>query len=96
MASCDVSLVDGFSIGLRCSIGGGSTFGGGNLNYAGVAPCPDQQGPNCINDEGYADSQSDVDAYFQVGVQDGNNYCIWKNCPIFNFETSQGLSCTVN
>lgn len=43
-----------------------------------------------------AASQGDVDAFFQQGVQNDNNYCIWVNrSQDYYFPTGDGLICTV-
>ncbi|KAK4500968.1 hypothetical protein PRZ48_006774 [Zasmidium cellare] len=111
-ANCDVSLVDGYSSAVGCVPSSTNQLIGGYNNLYATGACPDQQGPNCINTQGYgksdskrrivqsmasiaslhlllpnlaltsnpAASQSDVDAFFQQGVNGGDNYCIWVNC----------------
>ncbi|KAF2164270.1 hypothetical protein M409DRAFT_25613 [Zasmidium cellare ATCC 36951] len=66
-ANCDISLVDGYSLSAGCVANNTEQIIGGyeDLNGNGI-PCPDQQGPNCINTEGYAASQSDY-YYFPTG-----------------------------
>ncbi|KAF2163626.1 hypothetical protein M409DRAFT_57497 [Zasmidium cellare ATCC 36951] len=100
-ANCDISLVDGYSSAVACVPSSTKQLIGGYSNlYNGGVACPDQQGPNCINTEGYAASQSDVNAFFQQGISSGNNYSkapgIWVNCSQdYYFPTGDGLVCTV-
>ncbi|KAF2165291.1 hypothetical protein M409DRAFT_24142 [Zasmidium cellare ATCC 36951] len=96
-ANCDISLVDGYSVSVGCVPAGDNQLIGSNQSLLGHGiPCPDQQGPYCINTEGYAPSQSDVLPFFQQGVQNGNNYCIWDSCAQdYYFPTGTGLDCFV-
>lgn len=82
-ANCDISLVDGYSVAMECTPSGYASVGGGTDLWATGEPCVDgsEEGETiCLNAEGYAASQSDVTAFFQKGIQNGNNYCIWWAC----------------
>ncbi|KAF2159138.1 hypothetical protein M409DRAFT_61090 [Zasmidium cellare ATCC 36951] len=97
-ANCDISLVDGYSNSVGCVpsndyqlIGEYEDLYGNGIN------CPDQQGVNCINQEGpYATSQDQIDAFFQQGTYNDNNYCIFPDCgQDYYFATGAGLICSV-
>ncbi|CAD6586149.1 MAG: hypothetical protein ASARMPREDX12_002286 [Alectoria sarmentosa] len=98
-ANCDISLVDGYSVALQCEIEGAASVGGPTDLWATGEPCVDgsEEGETiCLNAEGYAPKQSDVTAFFQKGLQNGNNYCIWTDCSqdVF-FPVGNTISCHV-
>ena len=99
VANCDMSLVDGYSLSVACGVSDRTTpIIGGIADLWSLGNCPDQQGPNCKNDNGYASNQSDVDAFFQPAVQasTANNYCIWVNCSQdFYFPVTENMACYV-
>jgi hypothetical protein len=93
-----VSLVDGYSLSLYGQADGvDNAIGGGVDLYQTGIGCPDQQGPNCINTNGYGGGQDQVDAFFQPAVQNGNNYCIWQYCSQdYFFDVNAGVTFTVS
>ena len=96
-ANCDMSLVDGYSSAVNCVADGAPSNIGGSTDLYSLNACPDQSGPNCINQNGYAASQSDVDQFFQAGLTNGNSYCIWVDCSQdYYFPVSNNLICSVN
>ena len=96
-ANCDISLVDGYSLSLICapSSSTGSFIGGTVDLWTEGNSCPDKQGPNCINQNGYAPNQGDVNKFFQPAVQN-QDYCIWVNCAQdYYFPVTDTLNCYV-
>ena len=95
----DVSLVDGYSLSVKCT-SGSTTFGGSTNLWKTGKTCYDTslQGQGiCKNDKGYAASQSEVTAFFQAGIQNGNRFCIWKNCAaVPGFPVTNSVSCHVS
>ena len=98
-ANCDISLVDGYSVALKCTIAGHGSVGGSTDLWTTGKPCVDgkEEGETiCLNDEGYAPSQSDVTPFFQQGLINGNNYCIWDDCAqSIYFPVGTAISCQV-
>ena len=94
----DVSLVDGYSLSVKCT--SGSTVIGGDRNlWKTGKTCYDRsllQYDICKNDRGYAATQHDVTLFFQRGVDDGQKFCIWKNCPSPGWPVNQDISCHVS
>ena len=94
----DVSLVDGYSLSVTCKAGSVTIGGPTNLFKTGKM-CDDTSELErgiCKNDQGYADTQDEVTDFFQTGVQDGNVYCIWKNCPVPAWDVGDDISCHVS
>ena len=94
----DVSLVDGYSLSVKCTAGSTSIGGDKNLWKTGK-PCRDTslQGRGiCKNDQGYAPNQSDVTAFFQEGLKGGNEFCIWKNCKAPGWPVGRDIKCHVS
>ena len=94
----DVSLVDGYSLSVKCTSGSVTIGGSKNLWKTGRT-CYDTslEGRGiCKNDRGYAATQKDVTLFFQEGLQDGNAFCIWKNCKTPGFPVTNGISCHVS
>ena len=95
----DVSLVDGYSLSVRC-VSGSTVFGGSTNLWKTGNTCYDTSllGRNiCKNAKGYADAQSQVTNFFQQGVQNGNSFCIWKNCAqVPGFPVTNAISCHVS
>lgn len=95
----DVSLVDGYSLSVRCTSGSAVIGGSTNLWKTGYS-CSDTSLLSrniCHNDKGYADAQSDVSLFFQQGVNNGNRFCIWKNCAqVPGFPVTNAISCHVS
>lgn len=94
----DVSLVDGYSLSVKCTAGSTSIGGSTNLWKTGKK-CVDTSQKSrgvCKNDKGYAASQSDVTAFFQAGLKNGNNFCIWKNCKVPAWPVTADVSCHVS
>ena len=99
-ANCDISLVDGYSLSVACQTANTPTIGGYTNLWSTGAWCDDQsmvgQGI-CKNDKGYADTTGEVAWFFQNGINNGNNYCIWKNCwQDYFFNVEQEISCHVS
>ena len=94
----DVSLVDGYSLSVKCTAGSKTIGGSTNLWKTGKK-CVDTSLKSrgiCKNDKGYAASQSDVTAFFQAGLKNGNNFCIWKNCKVPAWPVTADVSCHVS
>lgn len=94
----DVSLVDGYSLSVRCQ-GGSTTFGGSKDLWKTGKPCRDTSllGRGiCKNDKGYAPTQADVTAFFQEGLKGGNDFCIWKNCKVPAWDVGRDIKCHVS
>ena len=95
----DVSLVDGYSLSVRCSSGSAAFGGNTNLWKTGYQ-CYDTSLLSrniCKNARGYADAQKDVTNFFQQGVKNGNSFCIWKNCAqVPGFPVTNSISCHVS
>ncbi|KAL8828870.1 MAG: hypothetical protein Q9191_002344 [Dirinaria sp. TL-2023a] len=82
LAYGDISLVDGYSLSVKCTAGSKTIGGSTNLWKTGK-PCYDTSLKSrgiCKNDRGYAPAQKDVTNFFQEGVKNGNHFCIWQNC----------------
>ena len=95
----DVSLVDGYSLSVRCT-SGSTVFGGSTNLWKTGYQCYDTSllGRNiCKNARGYADAQKDVTNFFQQGVKNGNSFCIWKNCAqVPGFPVTNSISCHIS
>lgn len=76
--------------------GASDTVGGPTDLWTTGEPCVDQSGSLCLNAEGYAPSQGDVTPFFQQGLENGNDYCIWDDCSqdIF-FPVGGNISCHI-
>ena len=81
--NCDMSLVDGYSLSMKCDLPGGKHVGGTqNLWHTG-APCQDKSMEKegiCKNDKAYVGTQGAVTEFFKKGIVNGNNYCTFVNC----------------
>ena len=109
--NCDISLVDGFSLPLECTIPGASPEKiGGLVDLTSLTPCPGGlQGDNtCPNTQGYAASEGQVSSFFQNANQPnaggsagpGGNYCVWQTCSgpsdtFWNSASNPTISCQV-
>ena len=87
-SNCDMSLVDGYSLSVKCDIKGHKAIGGTKNLWKTGKPCVDkaeEKGGVCVNAQGTAPAQSDVTAFFKEGV-DGHkeNDCIWDYCHVNN------------
>ena len=98
-SNCDISLVDGYSLSVTCTMKGASQpqIGGSvDLWTSGTCPGGAQDG-FCKNANAYDAAQSDVDAFFQPGIKAPNNYCIWWACTQDSFFNSGSeISCHVS
>lgn len=99
-ANCDMSLGDGYSLSVKCDVPGHHSIGGNTNLWKTGKPCVDksQEGRGiCKNDKGYAPNQSDVTPFFQAGINNGNDYCIWVNCKQdYYFPVSADINCHVS
>jgi len=94
--NCDISLVDGFSLPLECTIPGSKPEKiGGTKDLSEFNDCPSPGDDNtCKNSNSYHDASS-VPPYFQdanvpymapndntdpTTLSKGGNYCIWQTC----------------
>ena len=78
-SNCDMSIVDGFSLPVKCSWGG--QFIGGSEDLNTLATCPTvAEDQTCSNTGAYV-SYDAVTQYFKNGL-DGvnNNYCNYQTC----------------
>ncbi|KAG6993872.1 hypothetical protein G7Y79_00050g086090 [Physcia stellaris] len=94
----DVSLVDGYSLSVTCQTGS-VTIGGPTDLFKTGKTCEDTSLLDhgiCKNDKGYADTQDEVTDFFQAGLQDGNAYCIWKNCAVPAWDVTDDITCHVS
>ncbi|KAL8794364.1 MAG: hypothetical protein Q9195_003062 [Heterodermia aff. obscurata] len=95
----DVSLVDGYSLSVRC-VSGSAVFGGSTNLWKTGNQCSDTSmlGRNiCKNARGYANAQTDVTNFFQQGVKNGNSFCIWKNCAqVPGWPVTNDISCHIS
>ena len=64
--NCDISLVDGYSVSVQCTIPGAATIGlGPGTNLFNLGTCPEAVTDGfCKNTEGYSASINDVDKFF--------------------------------
>ena len=94
-----MSLVDGYSLSVTCKAAHQTIGGSTDLWKTGKA-CVDksEEGQGiCKNDKGYAKKQKDVTAFFQQGIQNGNDYYIWVNCSQDKyFPVTSDISCHVS
>lgn len=77
-ANCDNSLVDGYSLSVKCTAG--DVVIGSDTDYwtKGVA-CPNPApGGICLNKNGYLNSEADLDAFFQLSADEPQ--CSWWSC----------------
>lgn len=98
-SNCDVSLVDGYSLSVTCTMEGASQPQiGGSVNLWTSGTCPGgQKGGVCPNTKAYDAAQSDVDPFFQTGINAPNNYCIWWACTQDSFfKTGTEIKCHVS
>lgn len=99
-ANCDMSLVDGYSLSVKCDVPGHHSIGGNTNLWKTGKPCVDksEEGQGiCKNDKGYAPHESDVTPFFQAGINNGNDYCIWVNCKQdYYFPVSADINCHVS
>ena len=95
----DVSLVDGYSLSVRC-VSGSAVIGGSTNLWKTGKQCYDTSLLSrniCKNAQGYANAQKDVTNFFQQGVQNGNSFCIWKNCAqVPGFPVTNAISCHIS
>ena len=95
----DVSLVDGYSLSVRCVPSTGQVIGGNKNLWKTGKPCVNKSllGRDiCKNGKGYAPSQKDVTAFFKQGVRNGNRNCIWKDCPVPGWPVTADYTCHVS
>jgi len=90
--NCDVSLVDGYSLPLECTIPGSSPLKiGGLKDLASLGGCPNPGGDNtCANvhsyDPGSATFPPVSPFFLNANTNDPNrfgpagNYCVWQTC----------------
>ena len=95
----DVSLVDGYSLSVRCT-SGSVVFGGSTNLWKTGYTCYDTSLLSrniCKNTRGYANAESDVSLFFQAGTKNGNRFCIWKNCSqVPGFPVTNAISCHIS
>ena len=109
--NCDISLVDGYSLPLECTIPGAVPEKiGGTADLGSSCPSPGGDG-TCANSQGYNNGGSatapPVDQYFlAANTNDPNhpgpkgNYCVWQFCSgpsdsFWNSATDPTISCKV-
>ena len=98
-SNCDVSLVDGYSLSVTCTMEGASQPQiGGDVDLWTSGTCPGgNQGGKCLNTKAYDAAQTDVDPFFQNGLTSPNNYCIWWACTQDSFfNTGTEIKCHVS
>lgn len=86
--NCDISLVDGYSVPLECTIAGAtpSETIGGTTDLNTLGSCTSKGGDNtCKNANSYGSAASGVSSFFQPAYSDdgnapGGNYCIFNLC----------------
>ena len=102
--NCDISLVDGFSLPLKCTISGASPapYVGGTEDL-GSCPSPGQDN-TCLNANSYQGAETDVAQYFQnadqyqPNSQSGPNYCVFQTCSKYSdvfFSGTPTIECEV-
>lgn len=80
-ANCDISLVDGFSLPLTCSMGNQRMGGVIDLWSTGIR-CENESYKHlgvCTNTR-ELHAEENVPAFFQPAIRNGNSYCIWTKC----------------
>ena len=92
--NCDVSLVDGYSVSVQCTLPGAATIGlANNLFSTGKCPVAITNG-FCKNTQGYSSSINDVDAFFQ---QAKSTCYIWQLDGLDpTFSGPSTIKCTVS
>ena len=80
--NCDMSIVDGFSLPVECTLPGANPPKiGGLKDLDELAKCPSMVHNTCSNTQAYSDERSAVDAYFgNAEWGPGGNYCVWNKC----------------
>ena len=80
-ANCDISLVDGFSLPVTCTVGEQRMGGNIDLWSTGVR-CENESNKHlgiCTNTREDR-AERNVPEFFQPAIQHGNSYCIWTRC----------------
>ncbi len=83
--NCDISLVDGFSLPIKCTIPGAQPlpYIGGTDDLGDDCPAQGDDG-TCKNSNAYEADVNAVTPYFQkanwVDKDSTNNYCTWQTC----------------
>lgn len=81
--NCDISLVDGFSLPLECTIPGAAPEKiGGLADLDSLTSCPSTgDDGTCKNSNAYMANAGDVAQYFQnANGGSGGNYCVYQFC----------------
>lgn len=81
--NCDMSLVDGYSLSMRCELPGNQHVGGTKDLWKTGKKCQDKSMEKqgiCKNDKGYIGTQGAVTEFFKEGIHNGNKYCTFNNC----------------
>ena len=100
--NCDISLVDGFSLPLECTIPGAKPTDtiGGLTDLTSLTSCPTTVEDNtCSNANSYESSTNDVTQFFQnANGGSGGNYCVFQTCSASSdifFTGTPTISCQV-
>ena len=102
LGNCDMSLVDGYSLSMKCDLPENKHVGGTTDLWKTGKNCVDKSMEKqgiCINAQGNDGTQAPVTDFFKVGIHNGNNYCTFDNCgqdPTFPTGKARDIHCHVS